>query len=246
MDTRVEKTRNITFVDSILKQEIINILTGGKWVRERKRIYSSTRNQILVTYVARASWTSEKTIVIFRSWMVSMQMRWTTVGRYSSEDKVVHHLLYIYAVYYVARNSCFTVQDDRFADNIGNNNSVRLFSLAETAITNVPVAGILKPLANTLSRGIGENDIKRIPSAVIVPRTRGDWGSSNDLSVRSVSINFVAYYTTTQHRTWNTVHLLDDAYMADSLPSFYQLDSRRSLIISGLQCDLVAVNVPCS
>lgn len=74
----------------------------------------------------------------------------------------------------MARNSCFTVQDDRFADNIGNNNSVRLFSLAETAITNVPVAGILKPLANTLSRGIGENDIKRIPSAVIVPRTRGD------------------------------------------------------------------------
>lgn len=183
--------------------------------------------------------------------MVSMQMRWTTVGRYSSEDKVVYHLLYIY-VHYVARNSCFTVQDDRFEDNIAaSNNSVQTLLPRRNCYYKCARdwLGIVEPMVGQylVSRGIGENDIKRIPSAVIVPLTRGD-SRIVQWFIRSPRIYKFCrvLHKNTAHRTWNTVHLLDDAYMADSLPSFYQLDSRRSLIISGLQYDLVAVNVPCS
>lgn len=112
----------------------------------------------------------------------------------------MYHLLYIY-VHYVARNSCFTVQDDRFEDNIAaSNNSVQTLLPRRNCYYKCARdwLGIVEPMVGQylVSRGIGENDIKRIPSAVIVPLTRG---SSNDLSVRRVSINFVAYYTRTQH-----------------------------------------------
>lgn len=75
----------------------------------------------------------------------------------------MYHLLYIYTYIQRIRNSCFTVQDDRFVDNIGNDNSLQLFSLAETRMCQLP--GYLKRWPIPCLRGIGENDIKRIPSA---------------------------------------------------------------------------------